>query len=78
MYDTEGNKRICILDNLFDFQQPHQYIHLKERKRNHTIKIQKKLPRTENVRIKYLIYFKHQINIIVFNIIDFFPVEASF
>ena len=30
--DTEGNKHICILYNLFDGQQYHQHIHLKEKK----------------------------------------------
>ena len=35
MCDTEGNRRICVLDNLFDCQQPHQHIHLKEK--NHSI-----------------------------------------
>ena len=32
MYDTEGNKDICIWDNLFNCQQPHQHINLKEKK----------------------------------------------
>ena len=41
MYDTEGNKRICILDNLFDFQQPRQYIHLKEKKKESYYKYSK-------------------------------------
>ena len=30
--DTEGNRHICILDNFFDCPQPHQHIHLKEKK----------------------------------------------
>ena len=33
MYETEGNKRICILDNLSDCQQPHQHIQLNEKKK---------------------------------------------
>ena len=29
----EGNKhRVCIRDNYFDYRQPHQHIHLKEKK----------------------------------------------
>ena len=32
MCNIEGNKRICILDNLFDCRQPHQHIHLNEKK----------------------------------------------
>ena len=31
MYDTEGNKDVWIPDSLFNCQQPHQHIHLKEK-----------------------------------------------
>ena len=34
MCDTEGNKHICIFDNLFDCRQPYQHIHPKEKKAN--------------------------------------------
>ena len=37
MYDIEGNKDICIHDNLFNCWQPHQHIHLKEKKQVLTI-----------------------------------------
>ena len=34
MYDTEGNKiRLFIRDKLFNCWQPHQHIHLKEKKK---------------------------------------------
>ena len=33
MCDNEGNERICIPDNLSDCQQPHQHMHLKEKKK---------------------------------------------
>ena len=33
MNDIEGNKRICILDSLSDGQQPHQHIHVNEKKK---------------------------------------------
>ena len=32
MHDTEGNKHIGILDNLFDYGQRHQHIHQTEKK----------------------------------------------
>ena len=33
MYDTEENKyHIHIIDNLLNYRQPHQHIHLKEKK----------------------------------------------
>ena len=33
MYDTEGNKDdICIHGNLLNCRQPHEHIHLKEKK----------------------------------------------
>ena len=33
MYATEGNTHhLCINDDLFNFQPPHQHIHLKEKK----------------------------------------------
>ena len=33
MYDTQGNEhRICILDNLLDYQQSHLHIRLKGKK----------------------------------------------
>ena len=39
VYDPEGNKyHICICDNVFNFWQPHQHIHLKENKQVLTIK----------------------------------------
>ena len=41
MCDTEGNKRIFILDNLPDCQQPHQHIHLKEEEQVSWLQIQK-------------------------------------
>ena len=65
MSDTEGNKCICILDNLFDCQQPHQYIHLKEKKKvlwytnSKKIFSEKNLPLIENVKIKFLTCFKN-------------------
>ena len=36
---NEGNTRFSMLDNLFNYQQPHQHIHLKEKKKNHSIQI---------------------------------------
>ena len=54
MSDTEENKRICIIDNLLDCQQPHQHIHLKEEKKSiiaNNSKVffsEKKLQLTEN------------------------------
>ena len=71
MCDTEGNKHICILDNLSDCQQPYQHIHLKEKKiaswytNAKNSFSEKKLPLVENVRIKSLTCFKYQINIMV-------------
>ena len=52
MCDTEGNKDICILDNLFDCRQPHQHSQLKEKKQVSKKKIktffsEKKFPLTE-------------------------------
>ena len=41
MCDTEGNKRICILDDLPNCQQPHQHIHLKEKEKYPGTQIQK-------------------------------------
>ena len=71
--DTEGNKRIYILDNLSDSHQPHQHIPLKEKKKVSWYTNSKILflnfwnsfPIIENVRIKSLTCFKHQINTIV-------------
>ena len=71
MSDTEENKRICIIDNLLDCQQPHQHIHLKEEKKSiiaNNSKVffsEKKLQLTENKKIKSLNCFRHQIDIIV-------------
>ena len=76
MCDTEGNKHICNLDNLFDLQ-PCQNIHLKEKKQiSHSNKeiiaykfknsfSVKKLPFIESLRINSLTCFNHQFNIIV-------------
>ena len=41
MCDTEGNKHICIIDNMFNCQQPHQLIHLKEK--NHSTGLDQRL-----------------------------------
>ena len=66
MYDTEGNKDdICIHGNSLNCRQPHEHIHLKEKKQVLIIKKWKKLPLIENLRVKSLTCFKHQINIIV-------------
>ena len=57
MYDTEGNKdQISIHDNFFNCRQPHQHIHLKEKKQV----LKKKNPLIENLSC-----FKHQINMTV-------------
>ena len=43
MYDTEGNKEYTfILDNLLDCWQPHQHVHLIEKKQELVIKKWKK------------------------------------
>ena len=41
MYDSEENKDVCIHDNLFSCQQPHQHIHLMNKKQVLIIKKQK-------------------------------------
>ena len=72
MYNTEVNKhRLCICDNFFNYRQPHQHIHLKGKKQvlqctNSKILLVKKLRFIENLRIKSLSCFKHQVNITVF------------
>ena len=73
MCDIEGDKHICILNNLCDCQQPHQHIQLKEKKIVswytdsfcEKFFLRKETSTIKNIRIKSLTCFKHQINIIV-------------
>ena len=65
MYDTEGNKRICIPDNLSNCQQPQT-----RRKKYHGMQIQKLFFRKETStywkrKNKIFTCFHHQIDIIV-------------
>ena len=52
MYDTEENKHyIHIIDNLLNYRQPNQHIHLKEKKQELQYTNSKL---TENLKIKSL------------------------
>ena len=52
MYDTEENEHhIHIIDNLLNCRQPHQHIHLKEKKQEFQYTNSK---HTENLKIKSL------------------------
>ena len=38
LYNTKGNKHhIGIVDTLFDYQQPHQHVHLNGKKRYYSV-----------------------------------------
>ena len=65
MYDTEGNKRICIIDNLSNCQQPHQHTHLKKKRQVSYYKNSKIPFLKRNFHVKSLTCFKNQINVIV-------------
>ena len=86
MCDTEGNKRICIPDNLPDCQRHHQHIHLKEKKKvslytnSKIIFLKRNFHLLKTLKIKSLTCFMHQINIIVaiFVLWKFLPSNQPF
>ena len=81
MCDIEGNKRICILDNLFDCRQPHQHIHLNEKKQiskytnSKLFLSEKKLPlEPEKIEVfeVYVVYFFINVGSFFFFLFFFF------